>query len=152
MANNIRNNYTRSSYVHGNTVRKLALPQESPKRRERPIPTFRPEEDIASGMNARNLLLLGIATVIIVLVCGIYINVRSHVYQQNRDITKLKKQVTTIAANNEAYEDRVASSINLEAIKEKAVRDLGMVYPSKDQIVYLNIAPRDYMNQLENIN
>ena len=37
--------------------------------------------------------------------------------------------------------------MNLETIKEKAQKDLGMSYADSDQIVYYSVDNSDYMNQ-----
>ena len=40
---------------------------------------------------------------------------------------------------------------HLDAIKEKAINELGMFYATQDQIVYYSVDKTDYMNQYNEI-
>ena len=66
-------------------------------------------------------------------------------------IANLQEEVTALKADNSATQSRIATTTNLNSIKNKALNELGMVYASQDQIVYYNINDEDYMNQYNNI-
>lgn len=68
-----------------------------------------------------------------------------------KSVAVLESQVADIKADNDANLKRINTSVDLESIRNKAVNELGMVYPAKDQIIYFQIDQTDYMNQYEDI-
>ena len=39
----------------------------------------------------------------------------------------------------------------MDEVRNKALNDMGMIYPTKDQIIYYNVDNEDYMNQYQDI-
>ena len=64
-----------------------------------------------------------------------------------RQISNLETQISELKTTNDASEKRLDTTMNLETIKEKAQKDLGMSYADSDQIVYYSVDNTDYMNQ-----
>ena len=54
------------------------------------------------------------------------------------------------ADNDEAYK-RINTAVDLDAVRETAINDLGMFYATGDQIVYYSVDKSDYMNQYNEI-
>ena len=115
-------------YTDGNAVRQL----------ENPMPdTLYPQE-------RREITLLGSVFVA-------YVHLQNSITSRMNHIANLQEEVTALKADNSATQSRIATTTNLNSIKNKALNELGMVYASQDQIVYYNINDEDYMNQYNNI-
>ena len=63
----------------------------------------------------------------------------------------LENEVMDLKTDNDAAEKKIETSVDLESIRKKAMEELGMVYPTSEQIVYFQIDSSDYMNQYEDI-
>lgn len=164
--------YRRSSmnYIEGNTVRKLeAAPQrrsdevhrelkhkkerdkERETRQHQARVSARKNQQKALQMSPGYVMFLTVAMVAMVGVCGVYLKLQSDIAGRMKTVAALESQVTDLKTDNDATLKRINTSINLENIKNTAINELGMVYPSKDQIVYFEIDRADYMNQYEDI-
>ena len=54
-------------------------------------------------------------------------------------------------SDNNALEARISTYVDLKHIYEVATGELGMVYPSDDQILYYDKTERGYVRQYEDI-
>ena len=63
----------------------------------------------------------------------------------------LEKEILNLKNDNDAAQKKISNSIDLENIRQRAMNELGMVYPQKEQIEYFEVEEDDYMNQYENI-
>ena len=79
--------------------------------------------------------------------CFYYINVTASITNDLKTIAKLEAQYTSLKAENDDYENRINGAIDLEAIKKKAMNDLGMQYANDDQIVKYESDDTDYVRQ-----
>ncbi|MCQ4637200.1 cell division protein FtsL [Anaerovorax odorimutans] len=90
-----------------------------------------------STVTAKDKVRLMVLTVIVGVVCiGLIITTAfaaSIKYNTNRII----EENNALEAEIENLNVKIYSSNNIEAIEEKATKELGMVYPSSKQIVYL---------------
>ena len=102
-------------------------------------------------MSPGYVIFLTIAMVAMVSVCAVYLKLQSDISNRMKTVATLETQVTDLKTQNDGNLKRINTSIDLESIKNTAINELGMVYPSKDQIVYFNIETSDYMNQYEDI-
>lgn len=162
-----RNTYTQkntvnrnSAYVQGNAVRrKEAAPEYEPKRRE---PQRSPEEERAKRqrqlaakrniqktqkMNGGFIAFLAAATVVCAAFCGLFIHMQSDITMNMENVAALETQISELKTDNDAVEKRLETTMSLDEIKEKAVKELGMKYPVSDQIVEISVENSDYMNQ-----
>ena len=155
-------------YVDGNTVRKLEpAPYKERKSREqirREREAKRREavraknQEIAVRNRAKMLkidlkyaIFLGAAMMITLLMCIYYLNLQSRLSAQNSEISSLKSQLTELTDANQATRERLNNAIDLEAVYELATSELGMDYPSEDQIIYYSGSTDDYVKQNKEI-
>ena len=54
-------------------------------------------------------------------------------------------------SENDAYNDRITSPLNMEEIKAKAINELGLHYPSEDQIRYYDASDIGYVRQYRSV-
>ncbi|NLK21421.1 MAG: hypothetical protein GX308_04940 [Epulopiscium sp.] len=61
-----------------------------------------------------------------------------------KEINTMKSDLKEIKNTNALLKSEIAGSIDLTAIKEKAIQGLGMIEPAPHQIVYINIPKISY--------
>lgn len=162
MAGNTEKRGRQDSYIEGNTVRMQAVP----KRREVTQPVHRPEEPekspeelarekarkSAARRNSRRALaldgpytvFLAVVTVVCCLFCAAYVNLKADITSQLSEIAELESQISDQKEENAAAEKLLQTSMTLEEIRTRA-SELGMVYPSSDQVYYYTVENSDYM-------
>ena len=156
-------------YVDGNTVRKLEpAPYEDQRRkrerarREQAERRRRAQQDHNRQIAVRNqarvikidlkyTLFLGVAVVVTLLMCVYYLNLQSRLTSLNSNISGLKSELTTLTDANQATRERIDIRIDLEKVYELATEELGMHYPTKDQIIYYSGTSDDYVKQYKEI-
>ena len=145
-------------YEEGSLAHKVEI-AEAPSREERLRERERQEREkrqrIAKNRKRqlralrRQALSFSLAVVMIAGLFAGYVHLTTNIGKSKRNINDLKEQITVLKADNSAMKNRIATSLNLNSIKEKAMTALGMVYADTDQIVYYNMPDDDYMNQIE---
>ena len=98
-------------------------------------------------LNPRKVLIYSLFLVLFAMVCAGYISAQSEAYRRSGNIASLQSQIETLKSDNDVREKRIAAGINFIEIKKAASEELGMVYPSEDQVVYYTIGNSDYMLQ-----
>lgn len=156
-------------YVDGNTVRKLEpapyeketktreqLRREREEKRRREVKAR--NQEIAVRNRARVLkidlkytLFLGIAVVATLFMCIYYLSLQSQLTAKNKTISSLKSELTTLTDANQATQERLNNAIDLEKVFNMATNELGMGYPSKNQIIYYSGSSDDYVKQYKDI-
>ncbi|MBQ7077672.1 MAG: hypothetical protein IJM91_06030 [Lachnospiraceae bacterium] len=126
--------------------------EEAEKRREELIRKRAIKKLAVSKRKSRiNLVAMLMATVFVMASCVYYINLRSEYNSRLNKVNELENKVITLNENNNAYEKRIETSINLSEIKDRAINELKMVYPTEGQIQYYHIDNTDYMEQYKDI-
>ena len=153
-------------YQQGTAVRKTkeeyvrparSLPTREQREREKREDAIR-RQKITDRRRAaalrKNRLLTGYMIVAVALTCFMlvgYVALQTNVTTRMSNIATLENELSTINADNNAAESRIATTTNLTDIKDRAINDLGMVYATSNQIVYYNIDGSDYMSQYQDI-
>ena len=145
------NNRNRAAYqVDGNTVRRMeAMPDYRKERRDRRAAARNQAK--ALRMSKSYVVFLTMAVTVFGIFCGAYIKLQSDVTARMKKIASLESQVTDLKADNDEAYKRINTAVDLDAIKEKAINELGMFYATQDQIVYYSVDKTDYMNQYNEI-
>lgn len=152
-----RENLRNRAYIEGNTVRKLApVPREKreqAQRRNKQQMNFaaRRNREKAMQMSFGYVAFLSIISMAAVFVCAAYIRLQSDITSRLNRISVLENSLVDLRADNDAAMKRLHTSIDYEEIKNKAMNELGMIYPTENQIQYYNINSKDYLNQYEDI-
>lgn len=138
--------------IEGNTARKL---QVVPDYQEAQIPVRRQEtrrknqkrQELNTGMDIVSMLILTFAIVVTVYICLEYLSVQSHISQMNKDIVKLESDLIKIKNENASALSEIETSLDLNYIYEVATEELGMVYPSDNQVIAYESNLSDYVRQ-----
>ena len=146
------NNRNRAAYqVDGNTVRRMeAMPDYRKERRGRQ--EREREEELrkrrrAAARNQEKALRMSKSYVVFLTMAVTVFGVTARM----KAIASLESQVTDLKADNDEAYKRINTAVDLDAIKEKAIDELGMFYATQDQIVYYSVDKTDYMNQYNEI-
>lgn len=136
-------------YVYGNTARQIkedrrgrdfyVLP-ESP----RDIARKQKKAHIARIYNA--ILVVGTVVALCVIIWH-YINVQAEVTALMSRKATLQSQYEELRLDNDLYEDRINSSINIREIERIAVEELGMRLAREGQIINYSGEIEDYVKQ-----
>lgn len=146
------------SYVEGNTVRNIdALPQrrikeEHQREEQRKVDRqTKANQERELRMSLKSVLFLSFAVVLTLGVCAIYICLQVDNVNRKSHIATLESTILDLKTNNDATLNRIETSINIDDIKNIAINEMGMVYPTKEQIIYFTVDENDYMNQYQDI-
>lgn len=146
----------RTSYVDGNTVRKL---NAAPERRreeqiyETPAPSRKKHKQTVafSGINLASLMVLTVATAISVFVCVEYLQLQMKVSSMEKSIVSMEKNLITLTNENDAAYASIDTQIDLDYIYQVAVSELGMVYPNNNEVITYESNDVGYVRQYEDI-
>ena len=152
-----------SYYINGNTVRELH--EVEPVRRERKTRreieqarrkknrrnAVRRNRERAMGMNFAYVTFLSCCVIATAFAATTLIKMQSSITQRMKNVAALESQIADMKADNDARYKEISTSIDLNHIKEVAMKDLGMKYATKDQIVYYSVEHNNYMDQYSDI-
>lgn len=138
----------RGQYTYGNTVRKTA-PRQNNRSNLRSMEggQIKRNHEPKRGLNATYVIFLTIMMCLAGYVCMSYLELTSSITNDLKKIAQLEMEYNSIKAENDDYESRINGSVDLEAIKKKAMVDLGMQYANDDQIVLYESDDTDYVRQ-----
>ena len=141
----------RSEETHRELVEKQKREREQRERKRAVRAAARRNQEKAMQMSPGYVMFLVLATAVMVGISGIYLMLRTELTGRMKHVASLKSQVLDLKTSNDAEQKRIDTSVNLDEIRQKAMGELGMVYPGKDQIQYFEIDSSDYMNQYQDI-
>ena len=139
-----------AEYQYGSAVRKLqAVPEVrtyEPKRRD--------EEREIRRNNRVNLIyttVLVSCAAAVFAICYQYLNVQSAIKTNSQTVVELQNQLNSLKAENNSHESEINAGIDYDAIYDTAVNELGMVYPSRSQVVGYDSKESEYVKQYKDI-
>lgn len=103
------------------------------------------------ALSAGYVLVLTAVCVVTLLLCVHYLQLRSQVIHQSETIESMESTLNQLKAENDAYADAAQASLDMEAVKDRALNDLGLHYASESQIRYYNADDKSYVRQYENV-
>ena len=68
-----------------------------------------------------------------------------------RNISSVESKLTDLKLDNDAKNKALNTSINLNEIKTRAMEELGMKYPTEDQVIYYSVESDNFMDQYRDI-
>lgn len=162
MADIRKNRNYKTAYINDNLARKQAAYSEAlPKRREevRQQPEHRVSHNtqndknrgLSSSFGFAFTFVMAAAMVVIFLVLAKYISINVDMTQKSRQIAALRKELSTLTMENDNMEMSINSSIDYNYIYKVATEELGMVYPSQNQIVNYDSEDSEYVVQYKDV-
>ena len=144
------------SYEDGSAVRQeeIFIPGEErvPDRRRRKVSRQVAQNRArARALDARFVLGLVAACILVMVSCVHFLQLRSRVITQTEHIASMETELSQLQADNDAYYSQVQSSLSLDSVKNTALNRLGLHYAGEDQIRYYNADDASYVRQYENV-
>ncbi len=136
--------------VEGNTVR---VAQVLPQVREKEIRRTQIEavRERSLSMNLRYVLFLTVAAVAVVTICVYFLKLQAISTKLQKRTVSLQTTLKDLKMENDIVYNEILSSVDLEKVRETAIDELGMSFPSQTQIAYYDAASSDYVKQYEEI-
>lgn len=171
--NTVRN--SREMYVQGNAVKRL---QEVPQRTDLPeiqerrrlaqkrkqksaVPVTSAKQMVsrqaqrnrekAMAMNKGFVLFLTAVSIAVLFTCINYLQVKSEITASMKNVANLESELAQLKEDNDAYYSQVTSTVDISEIKKKAIDELGMKYPSEDQIQTYTTEGNSYVRQYQDV-
>lgn len=151
------------NYIDGNTVRRMeAAPdyrrereerirREREKEQQRRQRAVRRNQERALRTSKSYVAFMTMAVLVFATFTGLYIKIQSDVTVRMKTIASLESQIADVKADNDEAYKRINTSVNLEAVRNVAMTELGMSYARESQIIYYSVDDDDYMNQYSEI-
>lgn len=79
-----------------------------------------------------------------IILCGSLLIRTVHIAEKSEQLSVLKEEYNVMINENKQLEVDINTQIDLKKVEEIAIAKLNMNTPLKNQIIYINTAPRDY--------
>ena len=157
-----RNSY-RTVYINDNLARKQEAYIETTSPRKREVVTGTPEKPeqhsvhsskthgLSSSFGFAFTLVMVAAMAGIFIVLTRYIALNIDMTQKSRQIASLRKELSTMTIENDNLEMSINSSMDYDYIYKVATEELGMVYPSRSQIINYDSEDSEYVVQYKDV-
>lgn len=149
-----QNPYRKDAYEYqrGTAVREPSfeeLLEEAPKKK--PNHTARKNREKAVQMNFGYVVFLVGALALTAVVLIRYINLQSDITNSVKRVSRMESELHALRQDNDEYENRINSSVDLEEVKRIAICELGMKYASEGQIIRVAGGGDDYARKYAEI-
>ena len=158
----VSNDAVRKTYMNygtgftGNAVRRTEIPEESPKPRKKAQNIRR---EIVAAQKRANERAFGISSFIItslavVFVCValfLYLGERGKMHAHTKEVKVLTQELNASTTLNDNRLTAIEAGIDYTEIYNRAVNELGMRFPGKDQVLWFTATESEYISQYEEI-
>ncbi|MGN0243442.1 MAG: hypothetical protein ACI4CT_05205 [Lachnospiraceae bacterium] len=139
--------YSNHTYVHGSTARQM----EAEQKRSTVKAQAKRNRERAVSINIVDSIFIVAALACVLFACLFYLSAQSKMNACMNSVQSKEKTLQKLVDENNSTVERLNSSLDVEAIYEKATKELGMKYASSDQVVYYKSTSPDYVVQYKNI-
>ena len=105
----------------------------------------------AMAMNKGFVLFLTAVSIAVLFTCINYLQVKSEITASMKNVANLESELAQLKEDNDAYYSQVTSAVDISEIKKKAIGELGMKYPSEDQIQTYTTEGNSYVRQYQDV-
>ncbi|MDO4438666.1 MAG: cell division protein FtsL [Eubacteriales bacterium] len=132
-------------------------PQVTPRKRIRPEdrPVGRPvhhvQEEKSLSMDLPFLLILILAVLSTLVICYNYLNLNASINAHMDNIKSMETRLEKLRTENDALEQSIDNSVDLNYVYQVAVNELGMVHAGSDNVILYDKTESEYVRQYENI-
>lgn len=105
------------------------------------------ESAYAPTMNVFNFVMLIFMAGVFIYSCTMYLRVSDKIATVNTETYHVRNKMEKIKAENDNKENKIYAGIDLEEIREKALNELGMVYPYKNHVIKYQAVTGGYVRQ-----
>lgn len=141
----------RREQIHQEYVEKQEEDRETRRRQRQARAAAQRNRERALQISPGYVLFLAATMIMMVVVFGCYLQLQSDLNKRVQHVAALETELLNLRNDNDAQQKKINNSVELDHIRQKAMDELGMVYPKGEQIEYFEVDNDDYMNQYENI-
>lgn len=141
----------RKEQVHQEFVQQQEEERERRTRQRKTRVAVQRNKERSLQISPGYVLFLTTTVAVVVLVFACYLQLQSVLNQRVQNVAVLETEVLSLKNSNDATEKKISNSVNIDNIRQRAMNELGMVYPQENQIQYFEVDNDDYMNQYEQI-
>jgi len=105
----------------------------------------------ALSMKPLYVLFLAFVSVMTVLMCVYYLQMKETVTSQVSENSKLKSELVTLQNENDALYENITNNIDWNHVRDVAINQLGMKYATEDQVVWYNTEGNGYVRQYQEV-
>lgn len=146
-----RSEYKSQYSYEGNAVRQIeAIPQEEPGKKQKNRTTSSRRAKRQKLGTGYVMFLAGVSA-LTVGVCVQHLQIKAEIAAQNRQIIALESNLLQLRSDNDAYYSKVQTSVDVEFIKNIAMNQLGMKYPTEEQVYVFDADENSYVRQYQDI-
>lgn len=154
---------SKNYYISGNTVRELEAQPirrerrqnreelERIRRRKSRRNAARRNREKAMFMSRGHVAFLSVCVLFTAMAASCYISLQSQLSHRSREISTLEIQINDLKADNDARYKMISTSVDIEHVKDVAINELGMSYPTEEQIEYYSVDKTNFMDQYQDI-
>lgn len=144
--------------IHGNAVRQtIILPDDEPELRPRRKRVT--SEEIERAQKEANERAFGIKSFVVVMaavlfVCAalvMYLTERGNMHAHTKTVKNLTQELNEKTVLNNNRVTAIEASINYTEIYNRAIKELNMSFPGKDQVLWFSSTESEYISQYEEI-
>ena len=118
-----------------------------PSKSNERIATSKKTFKVENASAVPRLIYLTLAVLITAFLCYNYLCLKMDIAARTTHIERLESNLCDLRkANGEEY-DRIIESVNMEQIRSLALNELHMVYPTEEQVVFIENNEDDYVRQ-----
>ncbi len=148
------------SYQYGSAVPKYRPERTTDDRvrrqlQRKPAPVVservRKNREKAKSMNLGVVLLFSAVFALIGVAVFGELSLQASNARLRREIASMKSELNTVKLDNEEEYSRIMGSVDMQAIKDKAIGQLGMQYAQSGQVIVVADATDDYVHQYQDI-
>lgn len=141
----------RSAQTHQEYVQRQEEDREAKRHKRQVRAATQRNKERALQISPGYVLFLAATMILMGVVFGCYLQLQSDLNKRVQHVAALETELLNLQNDNDAQQKKINNSVDLENIRQKAMNELGMVYPAEEQIEYFEVDNDDYMNQYENI-
>lgn len=121
--------------------------QQKANRKRTSAATISRNRHNATQMQRGFVVFLMIASIAVLFSCIHYLQLKSELTYKMQTVANLESELEELRNYNDAYENEVLNSVDLEEIKQKAIGKLGMKYPDAEHVQEYDANSKGYMRQ-----
>lgn len=99
------------------------------------------------SINLVGFVMLAVSVAFFIYTSNAYLKMNDSIINLNNEVKKINSETKKRMAENNNLENKIYSSIDLTEIREKAIDELGMVYPYKNHVIKYQAVSGGYVRQ-----
>ena len=139
------------SDVYENPLREERRRQRQETERRKSKRTSKKSRKELSSVSMASCAILVIAIAITLFTCIDYIKIQAEVVLLNKNIIQSEQELSNLRDENRIYKGQLDASMDLNEIYDIATKELGMVVPNDEQVIYFESIKSGFVKQYEEI-